>query len=228
MMAKIKGAMDKKQVPENPYLAARLEWNERYGASIHAARSWRIVGITGMVMATIGFVYALYLSTQVQMVPYIVEVDRLGTAVHAGIPEQIEYADPRVVRSILGSFVAGFRSVTPDAVVQKGYIDRTYAHLRASDPATEKINSWFRASSPFDRARTLTVSVETSSIVALSSQTFQVDWTEFERDRQGREIGARRFRGIATVTLTPPQDETVIRLNPIGLYLTDFEWTAQL
>lgn len=33
---------------------------------------------------------------------------------------------------------------------------------------------------------------------------------------------------IATVTLTPPQDEGVIRLNPIGLYLRDFDWTAQL
>jgi type IV secretion system protein VirB5 len=28
--------------------------------------------------------------------------------------------------------------------------------------------------------------------------------------------------------LTAPQDEGVIRLNPIGLYLRDFDWTAQL
>ena len=34
--------------------------------------------------------------------------------------------------------------------------------------------------------------------------------------------------GVATVALTPPQDEAVIRLNPIGLYLRDFDWTAQL
>lgn len=214
--------------PENPYLAARHEWNERYGSYVMAARVWRIVGITGMLMAVIGFSYALYQSTQVKLVPYIVEVDRLGTAASAGFPQQIEYADARVVRATLGSFVSNFRSVTPDAVVQKQYIDRTYALLRTSDPATEKINAWFRGNSPFDRALTMTVAIEVTNIVPLSNQTYQVDWTEFQRDRQGKELGTRRYRGIATVTLTPPQDEAVIRLNPIGLYLRDFEWTAQL
>jgi type IV secretory pathway TrbF-like protein len=214
--------------PDNPYLAARQEWNERYGSYVRAAHAWRIVGVTGMVMAVIGFSYALFQSTQVQLVPYIVEVDKLGTAASTGFPQQIEYADPRVVRATLGSFVSNFRSVTPDAVVQKQYIDRTYALLRTSDPATEKVNSWFRTNSPFDKARNATVAVEVNNVVALSPQSWQLDWTEFERDRKGKETGVRRFRGVATVTLTAPQDEAIIRLNPIGLYLRDFDWTAQL
>lgn len=213
---------------DNPYLAARNEWNERYGSYVKAAAAWRIVGIAGMTMAVIGFGYALYQSTQVKLVPYIVEVDKLGTAVNAGFPQQIEYADPRVVRATLGSFVSNFRSVTPDAVVQKQYIDRTYGLLRTSDPATEKVNAWFRSNSPFEKAKSSTVAIEVNNIVALSNQSYQMDWTEFERDRRGKETAVRRFRGIATVTLTPPQDEGVIRVNPIGLYLRDFDWTAQL
>lgn len=216
------------RVPENPYLAARHEWSERYGSYVKAASAWRIVGILGLSMAVIGFGYAMYLSTQVKLVPYIVEVDKLGTAVTAGFPQQIEYADARVVRSTLGNFVSSFRSITPDAVVQKQYIDRTYALLRTSDPSTEKINAWFRGNSPFERAKKNTVAVEVNNIVALSTKTYQVDWTEFERDRKGKETGKRRFRGIATVALTAPQDEAIIRLNPIGLYVTDFDWTAQL
>ncbi len=212
----------------NPYIAARNEWNERYGSYVRSAAAWRIVGIAGMTMAVIGFGYALYQSTQVKLVPYIVEVDKFGTAVNAGFPQQIEYADPRVVRATLGSFVSNFRSVTPDAVVQKQYIDRTYALLRTSDPATEKVNAWFRSNSPFEKAKNSTVAIEVNNIVALSNQSYQLDWTEFERDRRGKETAVRRFRGIATVTLTPPQDEGVIRLNPIGLYLRDFDWTAQL
>ena len=220
--------MARKPTIDNPYIAARMEWNERYGSYVKAASAWRIVGITGMLMAVIGFSYALYQSTQVKLVPYIVEVDKLGTAATAGYPQQIEYADPRVVRATLGSVITNFRSVTPDTVVQKRYIDRAYAHLRSSDPATEKVNAWFRSNSPFDRAREKTVAIEVNNIVPLSNQSYQIDWTEYERDRQGKEIATRRFRGIATVTLTPPQDEAVIRLNPIGLYLKDFDWTAQL
>ena len=214
--------------PENPYVAARQEWNERYGSYVKAAAAWRIVGIVGMLLAVISTSYALYQSTQVKLVPYIVEVDKLGTAASTGFPQQIEYADPRVVRATLGSFVSNFRSVTPDAVVQKQYIDRTYALLRTSDPATEKINAWFRGNSPFDKARNATVAIEVNNVVPLSNQSYQIDWTEYERDRKGKETAVRRFRGVAAVTLTPPQDEGVIRLNPIGLYLRDFEWTAQL
>ncbi|MBZ9982582.1 MULTISPECIES: conjugal transfer protein TrbF [unclassified Mesorhizobium] len=214
--------------PDNPYLAARQEWNERYGSYVKSASAWRVVGITGMTMAVIGFSYALYQSTRVKLVPYIVEVDKLGAAAVAGFPQQIEYADPRVVRAALGGFITSFRSITPDAVVQKQYIDRTYALLRTSDPATEKINSWFRGNSPFEKAKAATVAIEVNNVVALSNQSYQIDWTEFERNRKGKETATRRFRGIATVTLTPPQDEEIIRLNPIGLYLRDFDWTAQL
>jgi len=217
-----------RDIPDNPYLAARQEWNERYGSYVQSARAWRVVGITGLTLTLVSTSYALFQSTQVKLVPYIVEVDKLGTAVSAGTPQQIEYADPRVVRATLGAFISNFRSVTPDAVVQKGYIDRTYALLRTSDPSTEKVNGWFRSNSPFEKAKGATVAVEVNNIVALSPQSWQIDWTEFERDRKGKETAVRRFRGIATVTLTPPQDEATIRLNPIGLYLRDFDWTAQL
>ncbi|MBD9444916.1 MULTISPECIES: conjugal transfer protein TrbF [unclassified Rhizobium] len=213
---------------ENPYLVARQEWSERYGSYVKAAAAWRTVGILALAMAVTGFGYALYLSTQVRLVPYIVEVDKLGTSVTAGFPEQIEYADARVVRAALGNFVTSFRSITPDAVVQKQYIDRTYALLRTSDPSTQKVNGWFRGNSPFEKAKTSTVAIEVNNIVALSQQTYQIDWTEYERDRKGKETGTRRFRGIATVALTAPQDEAIIRVNPIGLYVRDFDWTAQL
>ena len=60
--------MARQTTPENPYLAARQEWNERYGSYVKAAAAWRIVGITGMALAVIATSYALYQSTQVKLV----------------------------------------------------------------------------------------------------------------------------------------------------------------
>ncbi|MHC2395430.1 type IV secretory pathway TrbF-like protein [Bradyrhizobium liaoningense] len=36
--------------PDNPYLAARQEWNERYGSYVTAAATWRTIGIIAMVI----------------------------------------------------------------------------------------------------------------------------------------------------------------------------------
>jgi hypothetical protein len=175
---------------------------------VKAAAAWRIVGITGMLMAVIGTSYALYQSTQVKLVPYIVEVDKLGTAVSAGFPQQIEYADPRVVRATLGSFVTNFRSVTPDAVVQKQYIDRTYALLRTSDPATEKVNAWFRSATRPSKARRRDRRHRGQQHRAALEPELP-DRLDRISSATGRARSSRRaaFRGVATVTLTPPQDE---------------------
>jgi len=213
---------------ETPYLAARSEWNERYGSYIRRAQISSFIAAVSLVLCVISTLFALYQSTQVKMVPYIVEVDKLGNAVIGGVPHQIEDADARVVRATLGGWVSAFRAVTPDSIVEKGYIDRVYALLHLEDPATRKINDYYRNNSPFDRAKTTTVSVEISNVVPLSPQTWQIDWIETERDRGGKELKQSRYRGIATLALSPPQDEAVIRLNPIGLYIKDFDWTAQI
>jgi type IV secretion system protein VirB5 len=96
------------------------------------------------------------------------------------------------------------------------------------DPALDRIDVAYNALSPFDRARTMTVSVEVTGYSPLSDRTFQIDWSEYERDRQGRELAVRRFRGIASVAILPPQDDKIAVLNPLGLFFVDFEWTAQL
>ena len=94
--------------PENPYIAARQEWTERYGSYIRAATAWRIVGITSLGLALISTSYALYQSTQVKLVPYIVEVDKLGSAVNASrSPRATSASDDSGTKSTRASSTAG-------------------------------------------------------------------------------------------------------------------------
>jgi hypothetical protein len=53
-------------------------------------------------------------------------------------------------------------------------------------PATEKVNAWFRGNSPFEKAKNATVAIEVNNIVALSNQSYQIDWTEYRARPQGQ------------------------------------------
>jgi type IV secretory pathway TrbF-like protein len=117
--------MARTSIPENPYLAARQEWNERYGSYVKAAAAWRIVGVTGMLMAVIGFSYALYQSTQVKLVPYIVEVDKLGTTATTGFPAADRVCGPTRGARDVGKFrielpLGDARHRRPEAVHRPG------------------------------------------------------------------------------------------------------------
>lgn len=57
---------------ENPYLAARQEWNERYGDAIAAARSWRLAALLASSVCLVLAAGSIYLGSQSALVPYIV------------------------------------------------------------------------------------------------------------------------------------------------------------
>ena len=68
----------------NPYLAARREWDERYGDLITRAKNWRTMAALcslGALVATAGIVW---LSARSRVVPFVVLVDNLGRPVASG------------------------------------------------------------------------------------------------------------------------------------------------
>ena len=216
-----------KKAPYNPYLAARNEWNERYGSYVSQARLWQKIGVGSLAVAALAIFYALYLSAQSRVVPYIVEVDRLGNTQGAGFARSVQYTEDRVIEASLAQFVSNWRSVTVDGRVQKDRIDRLYGFLSRSDPAVTKLNKFFRDDGfdPFERARTGTVSVGINGINRISDSTYQVDWTEIAFDRTGVEKTRARFRVVLNTTIIPPTTDAMIQRNPVGLYVTDLDWT---
>ena len=62
----------------NPYLAARREWDERYGDQITRAKNWRtMAALSGLVslLATSGLIW---MSVRSHVVPFVVLVDSLA------------------------------------------------------------------------------------------------------------------------------------------------------
>ena len=123
-------------------MAARREWNERYGDYIAAARNWRFAAIVLAMTSLVLAIGTIYISAQPQRVPYIVEVDKIGQVVNVAAAELSHTTDPRITRAMLTRFIVDWRSVTPDTVVQKAALDRLYKIVPQGSASLEKINGY--------------------------------------------------------------------------------------
>ncbi|MDO5693673.1 MAG: VirB8/TrbF family protein [Pseudomonadota bacterium] len=216
---------------ETPYMAARREWNERYGSYIASARNWRFIAIIQSLIALILAIGAIYIGSQSKISPYIVEVDKLGQVVNVAPAERITSDNPRVIKAMIMRFVIDWRAVSPDAVVQKAATDRLYKMVPQGSPTLEKINGYYRDNSPYVVAQSMTVSIEPiGTPLPLSDQSWQVEWWETKRNLTGAIISRTRFKSVMMIASNPPKDpnQALDLDNPIGLYITDLNWSQQI
>lgn len=211
--------------PETPYQRAGQLWDERIGAARVQARNWRLMAFGGLFLTTGLSAALIWQSMQSRVVPYVVEVDRLGAA-QAVVPADAAYqpTDPQIAWH-LGRFIANVRARSLDPVLMREN------WLSAYDFATERgalfLGEYARAANPFADVGRKTVSVQVTSVVRASDTSFQVKWTEsgFER---GSLAGTSRWTAMVTVKLKPPRAADVLRKNPLGLYIDAIDWSREL
>lgn len=220
---------------ENPYLSARRTWNDHTASALSARNMGQLIGLLGMMIALSAVGGMIYIGSQSKFVPFVVAVDKLGLAIAVAPAQRAAKADPRVIHASVASFIFDARMVTPDVALQRKAVFRLYAMLSPNDPATIKTNEWLNGtteSSPFKRAEKETVNVEIESVIPQTIDTWQVDWIETVRDRQGVVKGLPfRMRALVTVysvAATPETTEEQIRNNPLGIYIRDFSWSKQV
>ncbi len=212
----------------NPYLAARREWDERYGDQITRAKNWRtMAALSGLVslLATSGMIW---MSVRSHVVPFVVLVDNLSRPIASGIAEQASGSDDRLKRASIFTWIENLRLVTTDGVAQRKAIDRVYAEIGDGTAAQTFISDFYRADPPSKRAQTETVSVEVNAVLPTSDRTYEVEWVETTRDLYGAVKATDRWKGSFSVVVNPPKDERQARVNPVGLYVTSASWAKVL
>ena len=185
---------------ENPYLSARREWNERYGDYIARARSWRWAAMGALAVALVLAIGVAWQAAQSKVVPYVVEVDKLGQAVAVARADRAAPADVRVVKAQLAAWIVDVRSISSDPLAQKSALSHAYALTAAT--ATTFLNDYYRDHSPFGQPRTVAVSVD--AVLPISQQTYQLQWSEDARDLQGRDLATTHWLASVTVAFDPP------------------------
>src|SRR5258708_18259633 len=110
----------------NPYLAARKEWDERYGDLITRSRNWRVLALLLGVVALIQAGGLIYLSSKSKVIPFVVAIDSLDRVVAAGPAQPAGLPDERPVRASLYEWISDLGTGTTAGVTQRKAIDRVY------------------------------------------------------------------------------------------------------
>ncbi|WP_063573664.1 MULTISPECIES: VirB8/TrbF family protein [Luteibacter] len=222
------------QGQQHPYLNARRSWNSHVGSLIASRTLWQAVALLSLliVFAAVGGV--VYIGSQSKFVPYVVEVNKLGEAMAVAPASQADKVDQRVVRAAVAEFIVNARTVTPDIAMQRRVIFKVYALMSSGSVAVRKMTAYLNGSpetNPFKRAEKQTVGIEIASAIPQTATTWQVDWIETQRTRRGEIQGKPyRMRALINIEARPlpaEVNEEQLRLNPMGIYISDYSWSKQ-
>ncbi|MEO5492883.1 MAG: conjugal transfer protein TrbF [Sphingomonas sp.] len=210
---------------DTPYQRAGQLWDERIGSARVQARNWRLMAFGGLGLTLVMSGGLLWQSLQSRVTPYVVEVDRLGEA-KAISPADAAYrpTDPQVAWH-LAKFIENVRSISLDPVLMRR--DWLSAYDFATQRASNFLGEYARSADPFSKIGQKTVSVQVTSVVRASDQSFQVKWTETAFDR-GAQTGVSHWTGILTVKFKPPQTADTLSKNPLGVYIDAVDWTREI
>jgi type IV secretion system protein VirB5 len=211
--------------PQTPYQRAAQVWDERIGSARVQAKNWRLMAFGSLVLSA-GFAAALvWQSAHGTIVPWVVQVDRLGQA-QAIAPATADYqpTDPQVAWH-LGRFIEQVRSIPADPIIVR------QNWLRAYDFATDKgalaLNDYARSNDPFGKVGKQQIAVDVSSVIRASPSSFRVAWVE-RRFQDGSLAETSRWTAILTIVVQVPRDAEKLRANPLGIYVNAINWSKEL
>lgn len=208
--------------PATPYQRAGQIWDERIGSARVQAKNWRLMAF-GCLTLSVGLAAGLiWQSAQSRVTPFVVEVDKLGE-VQAIAPAIQNYqpADAQIAW-FLANFITDVRSLPIDPVlVRKNWLE---AYNFVIGPAAIFLNGYAQTNDPFKAIGTRSISVNVTSVVRASDNSFQVKWTEQTYD-QSNLASTVSWTAILSVIVQTPRTAETLRENPLGLYITGIAWS---
>ena len=211
--------------PETPYQKAAQVWDERIGSARVQARNWRFMAFGSLILSA-GFAAALvWQSTRGTVVPWVVQVDKLGQAqTVAAATADYRPTDPQVAWH-LARFIEQVRSIPADPIIVRQNWLRAYDWT--TDRGATALNDYARSNDPFTKVGKQQVAVEVSSVIRASPDSFRVAWIE-RRYENGQLSTTERWTAILTIVIQTPRDADRLKANPLGIYVNAISWSREM
>ena len=129
----------------------------------------------------------------------------------------------------LTHFITLVRAVPSDPVLIKRNWLNAYQFLRpkAANALNEIANQ--DPKSPLKRIGEETLTLQPLSVTQVAGgSSYQVRWEETAYNSHGVVIERYIMNGVFTIEVNLPDDEKVLAVNPLGVFITNFQWNREL
>ncbi len=217
--------------PESPYRKAQDAWDSRIGATVVQAKNWRYAFFMVALLSCVLAGGLIAQSFKHQVVPIVITLDKnKGEPQVIGKVGDIDYQPQRAeIQFFIGRFIQAVRGVPADGVVIRRNWAEAYALLRPGAAATLNAMTNQDPDSPLKKIGQEVVAVQLIGIVPVAgSQSYQARWTEIVYSTQGAVKERYAMTGTFTLETEVPKNEKSLMLNPLGIYITSFQWSRDL
>jgi type IV secretory pathway TrbF-like protein len=211
--------------PETPYQRAGQVWDDRIGSARVQAKNWRLAFFAMLALSGGLSAGLVWQSARGTVTPWVVQIDRLGQA-QAVAPAVADYrpTDPQIAWH-LARFIEEVRSIPDDPVVLRQNWLEAYNYV--TDKGALALNDYARTNDPFSKIGKAQTSVDVSSVIRASNDSFRVEWVE--RHYVDDALAAtERWSAILTIVVQTPTDADRLKKNPLGVYVHSHNWSKEL
>jgi len=220
-----------KAQPETPYMQAKQEWDNRMGLSLAHAKNWRVAALVMMTATTLLSAALIVLSGQRKVFPIVIGLNATtGEPVVIGDPEKLKKQPGALeIKYFLSELIRLVRTVPLDPVLLKGNWLRSYSYLRKDAAGYLNQLTAEDKDSPLTKLGKKAVSVQPLSVVQIpETKSFQVRWRESVYTNSGQKLDEYSMLGTFTIEFEEPTNELSIRDNPLGIFVSSFQWNKEL
>jgi type IV secretory pathway TrbF-like protein len=215
----------------NPYLNAKRAWNHHTAGLMKSLQLWQLVGLASLLISLASVGGLIVIGSQSKFIPLVFQQDASGNTLSVTRADKVGDASLDDYRAAAAHFIENIRMVSIDVELQKKAVFQVYSYLNQNDAALAKVQEFYNVN-PFERAAHEIVSIEIRSVLQESNDTWQVDWIENVRNRDG-SVKEKPYKMKAMLSLyqnnelNDASNESILK-NPHLIYVRDFNWSYDL
>lgn len=216
------------EMPTTAHLRAGQIWDARIGEARVQAFNWRRMTFFMGAITMVSVLGLIAQSFKQDVVPYLVEVEASGKVRLVGsVTEQDWSLNESAKLHQLESWITNLRGLSSDAAIMEDRL--AYVRHHATAAGNVQLGDYMERENPLEKfgEETRTIHVESTTKVAGSEQAYRVEWLEKVFSHGGKDQGVERYVGEFHLSITPPTTREELQMNPLGVYITFFDFSEK-